>query len=537
MGIREVLAVWMGAALVVAACGCGGSGGGGAGPVGAGDIIQQEGFTVRAVDPTGLETTDLTPGPSSSFDYVAFAGTPITLFAWRTNVGPPWALAPILFTSHRDDNYEVHVMNPDGSSPVNLSNNPAQEDEPCWSADGSKIAFQSHRDGNFEVYTMNADGSNPVNRTSDSANDWGPAWRPDGSQIAFFSHRDGNGEIYLMNADGSNPVNLTNNAASDEAPSWSPDGGKIAFYSGRDGNFEIYVMNADGSNVARLTDDPAMDEHPSWSPDGGKIAFTSYRDGNGEIYVMNADGSDPANLTNDSSSDRHPCWSPDGGKIAFQSNRDGNLEVYVMNADGSNQANLTIYPGATDVKPDWTLRGFFRCVIGPGGRDSGYNPSLGYQREAVIAAFDENSLRSVVGINSTIGATVTVKRLEPNPSLPIADVYADGILRVTEDAGRRQPAIRHIAIGNAETEGWIYRVLLAFSRTTGRVASMIAFRGELGPMAAGAPGPQCQVRDTGSEVVIRGSGMYVAAGDGTLSDVAVSEVRLDADTGEVVSAQ
>jgi len=540
MHIREVLAVCMGAALIAAACGCGGSGGGGGGaPVGAGDIIQQEGFTVRAVDPTGLETTDLTPGPASTFDYVAFAGTAMTLFAWRTSVPPPWELAPILFTSDRDGPNEIYVMSPDGTGPTNVTPAAGTDLQPAWRHDGSKIAFTGFRNSNMEILVTDADGGNEVNLTNAGGADYHASWSPDGSRIAFDCNRDLNWEIYVMNADGSSQTNRTNNAATDWEPSWSADGSKIAFTSYRDGNEEIYVMNADGSNPIRLTNDPWSDAGPSWSPDGSKIAFYSYRDDPflAEVYVMNADGSNPVNLTNDPASDCWPSWSPDGSKIAFAAGRDGDWEIYVMDADGSNQTNLTMYPGAADYDPDWTLRGFFRCVIGPGGRDSGYDPPLGSQREAVVAAFDESWLRSVVGINSTVGATVTVKRLEPTPSLPIADVYADGILRVTEDAGRREPAIRHIAIGNAETEGWIYRVLLAFSRDTGRVASVIAFRGELGPMAAGTPGPQCQVRDTGSEVVIRGSGMYLAIGDGQLADTPVNEIRLHGQTGQVLSAQ
>jgi len=540
MHIREVLAVCMGAALVVAACGCGGSGTQSAPPGGGGEVIQQLGFTVRAIDLTGLETTDLTPGPSSSFDYVAFAGTEITLFAWRSSVPPPAESAAIVFDSYRDGNFEVYVMNADGSDPVNLTNSPASDDSPSWSPDGSKIAFVSNRDGNWEIYAMNADGSSPVRLTNDPAPDGSPAWSPDGSKIAFDCYRDGNMEICVMDADGSNAVNLTNDPSADHDPCWSPDGSKIAFVSDRDIYWDIWVMNPDGTNQVNLTDSVTWDGGPAWSPDGGKIAFMSDRGGGHDIYVMNADGSEPTGLTSGGDLHFSPSWSPDGTSIAFEWYGGGDWEIYVMNADGSNERNVTMCPGPAglgDRSPNWTLRGFFRCVIGPGGRDSGYNPPLGSQREAVIAVFDENSLRSVVGINSTPGATVTVKRLEPNPSLPIADVYADGILRVTEDAGRREPAIRHIAVGNAETEGWIYRVLIAFSRETGRVASMIAFRGELGPMAAGAPGPQCQVRDTGSEVVIRGSGMYLAIGDGQLADTPVNEVRLDGQTGEVVSAE
>jgi hypothetical protein len=128
------------------------------------------------------------------------------------------------------------------------------------------IAFASNRDGNWEIYVMNADGSGVTRLTNNPADDRVPSWSPDGRRIAFDSKRDGNYEIYVMNADGSGQTNLTNNPADDYMPSWSPDGRRIAFDSKRDGNYEIYVMNADGSGVTRLTNNPAFDCCPAWSP-------------------------------------------------------------------------------------------------------------------------------------------------------------------------------------------------------------------------------------------------------------------------------
>src|SRR2546422_4922277 len=86
----------------------------------------------------------------------------------------------------------------------------------------SKLAFLSSRDGNYEIYVMNADGSAQTNLTNNAADDYAPAWSPDGLKIAFVSVRDGNQEIYVINADGSAPTNLTNNAASDYLPRWRP---------------------------------------------------------------------------------------------------------------------------------------------------------------------------------------------------------------------------------------------------------------------------------------------------------------------------
>ncbi len=41
-----------------------------------------------------------------------------------------------------------------------------------------KIAFVSDRDGNWEIYVMDADGSNPTSLTNNPADDFFPAWSP-----------------------------------------------------------------------------------------------------------------------------------------------------------------------------------------------------------------------------------------------------------------------------------------------------------------------------------------------------------------------
>jgi len=177
-----------------------------------------------------------------------------------------------------------------------------------WSPDGRTIAFSSDRDGNFEIYVMNADGSNPIRLTYDDAADLYPGWSPDGRKITFESDRDGNSEIYVMNADGSSPVNVTHNPAADVHARWSPRGNTIAFDSDRDGNQEIYVMRSDGSGQTRLTRNSGDDYGPAWSPGADALAFTTNRDGNYEIYVMLPDGSQPTRLTNNPGWDADPTW-------------------------------------------------------------------------------------------------------------------------------------------------------------------------------------------------------------------------------------
>ena len=48
-------------------------------------------------------------------------------------------------------------------------------------ADVGKIAFVSDRDGDFEIYVMNADGSGQTRLTDNAAGDYWPTWLPEGA--------------------------------------------------------------------------------------------------------------------------------------------------------------------------------------------------------------------------------------------------------------------------------------------------------------------------------------------------------------------
>ena len=85
-----------------------------------------------------------------------------------------------------------------------------------------QIAFSSDRDGNFQIYLMDADGSNQRNISNSSLSDSFSNWSPDGTQIAFEGLRDDSTEIYVMDADGSNRKNISNSSQDDYYPAWKP---------------------------------------------------------------------------------------------------------------------------------------------------------------------------------------------------------------------------------------------------------------------------------------------------------------------------
>lgn len=73
---------------------------------------------------------------------------------------------------------------------------------PSPSPDGEQIAFMSDRAGNWDIYLINADGSNLRRLTDDEARDGLPTWSPDGNAIAFVSERGGVWAVWVMTPDG-----------------------------------------------------------------------------------------------------------------------------------------------------------------------------------------------------------------------------------------------------------------------------------------------------------------------------------------------
>jgi len=78
-----------------------------------------------------------------------------------------------------------------------------EDTAPALSPDGEQIVFMSRREGNWEIYIVNADGSGLQRLTNDPAEDGLPTWSPDGNAIAFVSNRGGPWAVWAMTPDGS----------------------------------------------------------------------------------------------------------------------------------------------------------------------------------------------------------------------------------------------------------------------------------------------------------------------------------------------
>lgn len=272
-----------------------------------------------------------------------------------------------------DETNDIWSMQANGSRLRRLTSAPAQEFDPTWSPDGTRIAYrhQTGDDATTEIFVMDADGSHQTSLTRNEESDWGPDWSPDGDVIAFNSARETGGfglYGYVVAPDGTGLRRLSHHYV--EYPAWSPDGSRIVFMaqepdaSGSNPDYNIFVMNADGTAVTRLTDAPGEDGWPAWSPDGSQIVFSSGRDdcsisqaadcgstGDigpwGDAWIMNADGSDEHRLSDEFA--QFFAWSPDGEAILVA----GAGEMHLIRPDGTGTTSLNVPGAAHPLFPDW----------------------------------------------------------------------------------------------------------------------------------------------------------------------------------------
>lgn len=214
--------------------------------------------------------------------------------------------------------FDIFSANADGSELSRLTFSDGYDAEATVSPKGDKIVFTSTRDGDPEIYVMDIDGSNQKRLTFEKGYDGGAFFSLDGSKIVFRASRPKTEEelkdyqeladdglfrptvleLYVMNADGSDIKQITNFGKASFAPFFFPDGEKIIFSSnvnsesGRD--FDLYMINADGTGFEQITFNKTFDGFPMFTRDGKQLIFCSNRfnKNEGDTNVFIADWTD-----------------------------------------------------------------------------------------------------------------------------------------------------------------------------------------------------------------------------------------------------
>lgn len=265
------------------------------------------------------------------------------------------ALTSIAFSSDRDGEKEIYLMDYDGHDQRRISGHRSISLSPSWSPTGDSLAYVSFFGGNgAAVYLADiATGKKSAVVTSGSLNTT-PSFSPDGRRLAFARGIGSNVEIFSCRRDGSELKRLTTSPGIDTNPAWSPSGGEIAFTSSRSGSPQIYVMEAEGTNQRRVTFQGEYNDGAAWSRDGTRLAYaTRVQPNRFDIAILDLVTLAAQRLTDGGGSNETPAFSPDGRRIAFSSNRSGKPNIFVMEATFGAEAEQLTFDGS-NFAPDWS---------------------------------------------------------------------------------------------------------------------------------------------------------------------------------------
>jgi Tol biopolymer transport system component len=193
----------------------------------------------------------------------------------------------------------VAIVDASGTAAMRrLTTGRGEHRDPTLSPDGKRIAFSSSRDGNREIYVMNTDGTDQRRLTNHPGSDGSPAWSPDGSSIAFVSDRDASKDVYLIRPDGGGLRRLTRGAqATRDLPRWSPDGKHLAIQLARGANYDIAVLTLATGRLTDVAASPEYDGSFDWAPDGESLAFISGQQNAEALFVVGAGGGATRRIT------------------------------------------------------------------------------------------------------------------------------------------------------------------------------------------------------------------------------------------------
>jgi Tol biopolymer transport system component len=151
----------------------------------------------------------------------------------------------------------LYVIRPDGTDRHPITK--VEGEYPDWSPDGRRLAFMSAEDDarggdpNYDIFVVNRDGTGLHRLTAWPGEDGWPSWSPDGKSIAFTSTHNlpnrGDHALWVMRADGSAKHRIVRG----EFPVWSPHDNVIMFSpsGGANGDY-LRVVHPDGTGLRKL---------------------------------------------------------------------------------------------------------------------------------------------------------------------------------------------------------------------------------------------------------------------------------------------
>jgi Tol biopolymer transport system component len=269
----------------------------------------------------------------------------------------------------------IYSIRPDGSDRRQLTTD-THSHSPRWSPNGRLLTF--HRAG--DLWVMKPDGSAAHRITSGTANDINPDWSPDGTKLVFSRTTGtlGGRSLYVVAATGGTAHLLTTQSDGCAVePTWSATGRYVVYWDKcagvtGTGNALRKVNTTTGAittvvGVAGLATPAgqffAIGTGPDVTPDGSHVVFTAAHgqpSGNYCIAITDLSGGGFRCLSIEYESGvflaDDPAVSPDGTLVVYTTGNE-NPQLDVITVSGSGQCCNSIYSGIDfPLRPDWQPR-------------------------------------------------------------------------------------------------------------------------------------------------------------------------------------
>ena len=267
-----------------------------------------------------------------------------------------------------------------------------------------KILFESYADDNWELFVINADGSSRTNLTNTpDVHELYAQASPDGRHICFLADVEKGGKtlrsVHYMNADGTGRTLVAEKA---RQPCWGPDGKRIAFVKQEFSRFKIDDFASKRLYIYDLASGKTV-EHPnekihhlyglSWAANGDWIVSTVHG-GMGYGHAILAIQVDGNNVFDLKIPGCRPCLSADGTRVTWS--RDDHT-ICVADVDfspsGATVSNVVVVHQHEKLHlyhPDFSPDGkYITFSMGPGGRVRAKGPGTHAQLAEMVGVWGE----------------------------------------------------------------------------------------------------------------------------------------------------
>ncbi len=270
--------------------------------------------------------------------------------------GAPAAPWTIVYEHVVGGNQDLYVLPAQGGVPRRLTDDPAHDSLPRFTADGRRVLFTSDRTGSYQIWEVPAPGG-PARRVRANAHtEYQVDLAPDGRSLAFLSDQDGSEQLFVLDLPSGRQRVLTHHGARSILgnPDWDAASRRIVFSSNTRLGHQVYVVDTESGKETRLSAFSAGGCEPRWRPDGKRVVYVKRGHLSERSRLVEHDPETGAEtvLVDWPALNYDPAYSPDGSELAFASNVTGEYAVYRQRLSDGKSWRLTY--GAGDARyPDY----------------------------------------------------------------------------------------------------------------------------------------------------------------------------------------